>query len=220
MNLHRRELLIASGHNTLKWCRPLTFLNGVPMRNESIGRPAKAIILQHAKSDKGHESNNMTKEATELRYEPYFSRTRRKLEGKAQEEIRGLTALVSFPGSGNTWVRYLLQQATGEIVTRLYRDPLIDSFASSGVLTGSIYKDLGLMKSGFPAESIANSSVLVVKTHEWGKSAFKMFSTAILLVRDPKKAIVAEFNRQSSGHVGVAAVERFKRSEGRCEFFN
>lgn len=25
-----------------------------------------------------------------------------------------LTALVSFPGSGNTWLRYLLQQATGE----------------------------------------------------------------------------------------------------------
>lgn len=28
-----------------------------------------------------------------------------------------------------------------------------------GVLTGSVYKDLGLMKSGFPAESISNSSV-------------------------------------------------------------
>lgn len=26
----------------------------------------------------------------------------------------GLTALASFPGSGNTWLRYLLQQATGE----------------------------------------------------------------------------------------------------------
>lgn len=27
--------------------------------------------------------------------------------------ITGLTALASFPGSGNTWLRYLLQQATG-----------------------------------------------------------------------------------------------------------
>lgn len=25
----------------------------------------------------------------------------------------GLTALASFPGSGNTWLRYLLQQSTG-----------------------------------------------------------------------------------------------------------
>ena len=26
-----------------------------------------------------------------------------------------LTALASFPGSGNTWCRYLIQQATGKI---------------------------------------------------------------------------------------------------------
>lgn len=29
-------------------------------------------------------------------------------------ENHGLTALASFPGSGNTWLRYLLQQATGQ----------------------------------------------------------------------------------------------------------
>lgn len=58
----------------------------------------------------------------QIRYEPFYARTRRKLEHerdkkqthKLNEEIRGLTALVSFPGSGNTWLRYLLQQSTGE----------------------------------------------------------------------------------------------------------
>jgi hypothetical protein len=30
------------------------------------------------------------------------------------EEPGPVVALASFPGSGNTWVRYLLQQATGE----------------------------------------------------------------------------------------------------------
>jgi len=30
------------------------------------------------------------------------------------EKNRPTIALVSFPGSGNTWLRYLLQQATGE----------------------------------------------------------------------------------------------------------
>ena len=58
-----------------------------------------------------------------------------------------VTALASFPGSGNTWLRYLLQQATG-------------------VTTGSVYKDFALLKNGFPSESVANGSVLVVKTHE------------------------------------------------------
>ncbi len=36
-----------------------------------------------------------------------------------------------------------------------------------GILTGSIYRDFALLKNGFPAENIANGSVLVVKTHEY-----------------------------------------------------
>ncbi|XP_031639557.1 uncharacterized protein LOC116351575, partial [Contarinia nasturtii] len=107
-----------------------------------------------------------------------------------------LTALASFPGSGNTWLRYLLQQATG-------------------IYTGSVYKDFGLLKSGFPAEHVCNSSVLVVKTHEWGQNAWSKFSRAILLVRDPSRSILAEFNRQSGGHVGFASPERYKRTKGR-----
>ncbi|EAT39064.1 AAEL009094-PA [Aedes aegypti] len=109
---------------------------------------------------------------------------------------RELTALVSFPGSGNTWLRYLLQQSTG-------------------ILTGSVYKDYGLLKSGFPAENVANSSVLVVKTHEWGPQAWAPYGKAILLVRDPEKAILAEFNRQSGGHVGFASPDRYRRTKGR-----
>uniref|UniRef100_A0A8D8IN39 WSCD family member AAEL009094 n=1 Tax=Culex pipiens TaxID=7175 RepID=A0A8D8IN39_CULPI len=109
---------------------------------------------------------------------------------------RPLTALVSFPGSGNTWLRYLLQQSTG-------------------IFTGSVYKDYGLLKSGFPAENIANSSVLVVKTHEWGPTAWTPYGRAILLIRDPEKSILAEFNRQSGGHVGFASPDRYRRTKGR-----
>lgn len=111
-----------------------------------------------------------------------------------------ITALASFPGSGNTWLRYLLQQATG-------------------ILTGSVYKDYGLLKSGFPAESIANSSVLLVKTHEWGSHVWEKFGKVILLVRDPAKAILAEFNRQSGGHVGFASPDRYKRTKGKCKSY-
>lgn len=35
-------------------------------------------------------------------------------KNNAEYQITGLTALASFPGSGNTWLRYLLQQATGK----------------------------------------------------------------------------------------------------------
>ncbi|KAG5873071.1 hypothetical protein JTB14_018732 [Gonioctena quinquepunctata] len=105
-------------------------------------------------------------------------------------------ALASYPGSGNTWLRYLLQQATG-------------------VLTGSVYKDYGLLKNGFPAESVLNGSVLVVKTHEWGPKAKNKFSKAILLVRAPSACIQAEFNRQSGGHIGFASPDRYRRLRGR-----
>lgn len=86
----------------------------------------------------------------------------------------------------------------------------------AGIYTGSIYKDYGLLKNGFPAESVMNGSVLVVKTHEWGPSARRPFAKAILLVRAPAAAIQAEFNRQSGGHVGFASPERYKRTRGKC----
>jgi hypothetical protein len=57
-----------------------------------------------------------------------------------------VTALASYPGSGNTWMRYLLQQATG-------------------IVTGSVYNATHLKKSCFPGEGIWNGSVLAVKTH-------------------------------------------------------
>lgn len=34
-------------------------------------------------------------------------------EGVPRDRQNGVVALASFPGSGNTWCRYLLQQATG-----------------------------------------------------------------------------------------------------------
>ena len=57
-----------------------------------------------------------------------------------------LTGLVSFPVSGNTWLRYLIQKATGYI-------------------TGSFYYSHLLYENGFPGEFIHNGSVIVIKTH-------------------------------------------------------
>lgn len=41
------------------------------------------------------------------------------------------------------------------------------SWTPLGILTGSVYKDYGLLKSGFPAESISNSSVSIQKCVKW-----------------------------------------------------
>ncbi|XP_049878969.1 WSCD family member CG9164-like isoform X2 [Pectinophora gossypiella] len=110
-----------------------------------------------------------------------------------------VVGLASFPGSGNTWLRYLLQQATG-------------------ILTGSVYLDPGLRMHGFPAENVTDGSVLVVKTHEtlhtYRNSIFK---STIILIRNPRDAILAEYNRRHMGHIGTAPKSAFKKKIRRKE---
>ena len=108
---------------------------------------------------------------------------------------RAPVALASFPGSGNTWMRGLLQAATG-------------------VCTGAIYCDTTLRKSGFPGESLRSGKTLVVKTHQtdprWtgvyyppgtADKYFKktqnipVYSSTIFIIRNPFHALVAGWNR-------------------------
>ena len=123
-------------------------------------------------------------------------------------------ALASFPGSGNTWVRGLIQGVTG-------------------LCTGAIYCDRMLRKTGFPGESIRSGIMLVVKTHHYDprwtgvyydKSApfsyFKkvehipVYSSAIFLLRNPFNSLVSEYSRQlreeeSDSHISVPKREYF-----------
>ena len=95
-----------------------------------------------------------------------------------------MTALASFPGSGNTWLRYLLQQVSNPPSSlSLIQFPSKIPSQATGISTGSVYKDFALLKNGFPMESVSNGSVLVVKTHKWGGGGRKPFDAAILLIR-------------------------------------
>ncbi|OXA52396.1 WSC domain-containing protein 2 [Folsomia candida] len=184
-----------------------------------------------------------------------------------QEVGPTVTGLASFPGSGNTWVRYLLQLST-EIAVALstlfksassklhtlecrifqfippwrheFFDANLDEVNSGislevplhsagvvvpprrrttnewvGIFTGSVYKDFALLRNGFPGESITNGRVLVVKTHESGPMARAQFQKAILLVRKPAEAILAEFNRRAAGHIGHADWSSFVAQKGK-----
>ena len=57
-----------------------------------------------------------------------------------------ITGLLSFPGSGNTWLRYLIQKTTG-------------------ILTGSVYNDKRLRNNGFPGEHLSDGTVIAIKSH-------------------------------------------------------
>ena len=82
-----------------------------------------------------------------------------------------LTALASLPSSGNTWVRHLLQMATGR-------------------LTGSVYgEDDGKIHEGFPGSNVHNGSVIVIKDHFMRNmpttKKISSYDRIILITRNP-----------------------------------
>ena len=138
----------------------------------------------HIQTEHGHKSDSVINWCHNNKLWPNSTRPR--------------VALASFPGSGNTWLRYLLQQSTG-------------------ILTGSVFADPSLQEIGF-GEGIANQSVLVIKTHNVGitRHTDHPFDRAVLLVRDPFDAILAEFNRLQvidergrMSHTGHATLDKF-----------
>ena len=114
---------------------------------------------------------------------------------------RGNIALASFPGSGNTWVRSLLESATG-------------------VCTGAFVCDISLRARGFAGENIQSGSALVVKTHRYtpfwsgepkppgfhSKGVEASYTAAIVLIRNPFDALMAEWNRVVSNGFQEATV--------------
>ena len=101
-------------------------------------------------------------------------------------------ALVSLPGSGNTWLRGLLEKATG-------------------ICSGSVFCDKVLRAGGMCGEGIRGGSVLVTKTHDtklqWTGLHYRngiwsekrpFHDAAIVLIRNPFRAVISEWNRQNA----------------------
>ena len=87
-------------------------------------------------------------------------------------------ALVSFPGSGNSWVRQLLE-------------------ASTGIYTGAVYCDSSYINAGMIGEGVKTNNVIAVKGHQDPPLINKLIKNnkAIYIVRNPFDAILSEYNR-------------------------
>lgn len=119
---------------------------------------------------------------------------------------RESVALISFPGSGNTWVRGLLESITG-------------------ICTGAVYCDVSLRSRGFTGEYVRGGSVLVVKTHQnypiWTDSPDDLkpesnqgqFGSAIFIVRNPLNALVAEWNRKVANNFTITTTNLNSHTE-------
>ena len=91
-------------------------------------------------------------------------------------------ALFSFPGSGNSWMRQLIETTTG-IYTGTYQD-CDDSYIFNGMIGEGVYTD----------------NVIAVKIHFPNTDDQKWLDerSIIYVVRNPFDAILAEWNRQKS----------------------
>lgn len=58
---------------------------------------------------------------------------------------------------------------------------------------------------------------ICIKTHESGKKEIESFDSSILMIRNPYKALMAEFNRKYGGHIGFASQAHWK-GKGETEF--
>ena len=72
----------------------------------------------------------------------------------------------------------------------------------SGIFTGSVYSDVTLKRAGMAEGS--QEGVITVKTHK-KFTADEHWDKVVLILRDPVDTVVAEFNRMSAGHTGMAA---------------
>ncbi|XP_045623434.1 uncharacterized protein [Procambarus clarkii] len=128
--------------------------------------------------------------------------------GFARRRTLPRTALASYPGSGNTWLRYLIQSATG-------------------LFTGSVYIDRELAAKGFYGENENPECgcTIVVKTHGYClgglpedrdqrvKEMDKFFGRGLLLLRNPYDTLIAYRNYLSAGHLGVAGPAAFRGAD-------
>ncbi|XP_022088328.1 WSC domain-containing protein 2-like isoform X2 [Acanthaster planci] len=94
-----------------------------------------------------------------------------------------LIALASYPRSGNTWTRQLIERGTG-------------------FLTGSVHwkheKEMAISSKIFPGGNIdyQTRQTVCVKSHLSDTAHIKTFEGAILLIRNPYSALVAEIFRR------------------------
>ncbi|XP_047739451.1 WSC domain-containing protein 1-like [Hyalella azteca] len=82
--------------------------------------------------------------------------------------------LISFPRSGNTWTRYLVEGATG-------------------IFTGSVYTSYMLYNLGYLGEkqNITSNTTLLIKDHLFGDKSAPRDGPIVLIIRDPRNAITS-----------------------------
>ncbi|XP_077980461.1 sialate:O-sulfotransferase 1-like [Glandiceps talaboti] len=115
----------------------------------------------------------------------------------APEKSRPMVALASFPGSGNTWLRHLIEQATGIYTGNVKRSPVLDAAGFRG-----------------EDEDWRSGTTIVQKSHDFSRDLIRRFHSSVLLIRNPYKAMLAEASREHAGKTGFAPLDIYYNEKG------
>ena len=73
--------------------------------------------------------------------------------------------------------------------------------------------DESIRSKGFLGEGKRNGTVVVIKTHGADPGQLKRYKRAILIYREPKESVLAEYNRRRAGHVGAASKQMLLKND-------
>jgi hypothetical protein len=172
--------------------------------------------------DDGDHVLNVHKLALMMRCAQHFSYRTFQLEDEDLQELPLVVppALLSFAGSGNTWVRLLIEFSTG-----LYSgssDPYDRVLKEEFIGEKYCNRRVSVIKAHPPqlqllpqTSSVGTTTTLHDKLHKQKcmMGNISAFDKYVLLVRDPYMALFAEVNRElTSSHVGTVTTESFLQS--------
>lgn len=175
---------------------------GVPVRRSGLNK----VDASHMHCFRGPPCRDFLTKFDQRMYHDCYSRVRKFLGPNVTipdngcrflpNQSRNAVALASFPGSGNTWLRTLIE-------------------STIGLCTGSHYCDMSLRYGGFSGENIQSGTVIMVKTHglpTWtgdiqAKEDYPIFHSAVVIIRNPFDAFVSEWNRRISNNFSSTTVQ-------------
>lgn len=134
--------------------------------------------------------------------------------------MRGTPGLVTLL----SWPRAITLAATTSMARCTTRVCLISTilYATtnffSSVAHGRLYY---FACTGFKGERDhwRSGRTVCIKTHESGKKEIEAFDASIVMIRNPYKALMAEFNRKYGGHIGFASQAHWRgKGKGKCYY--
>jgi hypothetical protein len=131
-----------------------------------------------------------------------------------ESKMRLPPALYTFPGSGNTWCRLLIEFATGYYSGSLYSDHSLQSILPGERACGQRTSIVKVHPNDITVDILKGQGVIIPQTnkHICKKGAINFFDRVIFLVRDPFFSIWSEYQRQvTNRHHGAIPFITFDR---------